>query len=67
MNNNITILRNANGKRIGEIEQKSDGLQIIRDFNGRRLGEYTSRDNVTRDFNGRRIGEGNLLTTLLKS
>lgn len=56
------VLRDKNGRKIGEIQDQGSG-QIIRDANGRRLGEYDGK--VTRDASGRKIGEGNLLTTLL--
>ncbi len=56
------ILRDAHGRRIGEIERCGD-KQIIRDEHGRRLGEYDGR--YTYDDHHRRVGEGNLLTMLL--
>jgi hypothetical protein len=60
------VLRDRDGRRIGEIENSSNGTLILRDASGRRLGEYDPRQNVTRDVSGRRVGEGNLLTMLLK-
>ncbi len=56
------ILRDAHGRKIGEIERWGD-RQIIRDEHGRKLGEYNGR--YTFDDHGRRVGEGNLLTMLL--
>lgn len=66
MPDQLTILRDANGRRIAEIENKRDGMQIIRNMDGRRLGQYTPTDNITRDANGRRVGEGNLLVALIQ-
>lgn len=65
MQPNQQVLRDASGRRIGEIETNSDGDQILREPNGKRLGEYRANQNVTRYPNGRRVGEGNLLAGLL--
>lgn len=59
------ILRDVDGRKIGEIERSRGNLQILRDRDGRRLGEYDESRNLTRDQDGRRIGEGNLLVVLL--
>lgn len=66
MSGNIQILRDVDGRKIGEIQVTRDDIQVLRDQNGRRLGEFDPRQNVTRDRDGRRIGEGNLLTILLR-
>lgn len=65
MSNDSQILRDVNGRRIGEIQVTRDDIQVLRDQDGRRLGEFDPRQNVTRDRDGRRIGEGNLLVVLL--
>ena len=65
MNSQSQLLRDRDGRRIGEIETSYDGIQILRDRDGRRLGEYNPQQNITRDRDGRRIGEGNLVVTLL--
>ena len=59
------ILRDRNGRKIGEIREIRGGKLEIRDNNGRKLGTYDPREDKTRDSNGRSIGYGNLLTTLL--
>lgn len=56
------VLRDRNGRKIGEISNDGHNL-VIRDASGRKLGYYDGK--VTRDASGRRVGEGNLLTSLL--
>ncbi|MCS7163564.1 MAG: hypothetical protein NZ845_00990 [Thermodesulfovibrio sp.] len=63
---NKEVLRDKNGRRIGEITEKRDGVLELRDRNGRYLGKYDPKRNETRDRNGRLIGKGNLLAMLLK-
>lgn len=61
------VLRDRNGRRLGEIKEVGGGKLEIRDSNGRRCGTYDPREDRTRDSQGRPIGSGNLLATLLPS
>ena len=58
-------MRDAMGRRLGEIRVQGDGRRLAYDAMGRRLGEYDPRTNVTRDAMGRRIGEGDFLAALI--
>lgn len=60
------VLRDAMGRKLAEIETKSNGVRVLRTPMHERLGEYDPKTNVTRDSMGRKIGEGNLLTTLIR-
>lgn len=60
-------LRDATGRKIGELQVSANGVQTMRDASGRKLGEYNSSSNTTYDASGRKIGEGNLLAMLLGS
>ena len=59
------VMRDAMGRRLGEIRVQGDGRRLAYDAMGRRLGEYDPRTNVTRDAMGRRIGEGDFLAALI--
>ncbi len=61
------MLRDRQGRRIGEIEVRSNGSMIGFDSRGMRVGEYNPRTNSTTDETGMRIGEGNLLSFLIAS
>jgi hypothetical protein len=56
---------NRNGRKIGSIEVRSDGLKIARNKSGRKLGEYNEDIDITFDANGRRYGTGNQLSALI--
>lgn len=51
------VLRDASGRRIGEIRENA-GVKVARDANGRRVGEYDASTGETRDASGRRVGTG---------
>lgn len=59
------VLRDASGKKIGEIKDRGD-RQRIYDAHGKYLGEYDPSSNVTKDASGKKIGQGNLLASLVK-
>lgn len=59
------ILKDRNGRRIGEIRENTNGKLEIRDAQGRRIGQYDPVRDVTVDQSGRKVGNGNLLTMLL--
>jgi hypothetical protein len=59
------ILKDKNGRRIGEIKDQGSNWQVAVNANGNKLGEYNCRTNETCDKYGRRIGTGNLLAGLI--
>ncbi len=61
----MAILKDASGRRVGEIKEISNGNQVAYDANGRKVGEYFESENLTKDAHGRRVGQGNLLASLL--
>lgn len=58
----VEVLKDAMGRKIGEVRQNGSRLEIY-DAMGRRMGYYDGR--YTYDNMGRRYGEGNLLARLL--
>jgi hypothetical protein len=58
------ILRDASGKKIGEIKDRGDKL-VAFDANGRKVGHWVRSADITYDEHGSRVGSGNLLTMLL--
>lgn len=59
-------LKDKNGRLLGVIKVKNDGVMEIRNKNGFYLGKYNPKTNTTYDRNGNIIGRGNLLVTFLK-
>jgi YD repeat-containing protein len=59
------VLRDKQGRKIGEIETQSNGVQVARDEQGRKKGEYDPKTDVTRDPQGRKVGQGNFLSSLI--
>ncbi len=59
------ILKDKNGRRIGEIKDQGNNWQVAVNANGNKLGEYNRRTNETRDKNGRRLGTGSMLAGLI--
>ena len=57
-------LRDATGKKIGQIEDRGDKLMAY-DASGRKVGHWDKSSYITHDAHGRRVGTGNLLATLL--
>lgn len=57
------VLRDRNGRKIGEIVENGN-KKIIKDAFGHKLGEFDGK--VTRDDHNRLVGTGDLLTSLLK-
>lgn len=56
------ILRDAMGRKLGEIKDRGSRLEIY-DAMGRKMGYYDGR--YTYDAMGRKYGEGNLLARLI--
>ena len=59
------LLRDKNGRIIGDLKIESNGNKVLRDDKGFILGTYNSTTNLTKDFYGYIVGQGDVLSILL--
>ena len=57
------VLKDAHGKKLGEIEKQGNHL-VLMAADGTRLGHYDEGTNTTYDKHGSKVGSGNLLSSI---